>query len=103
MATNAISSLDQTRMPFLESLVKEKINQTISFHMPDHKGTKTPPSLLLEYFGSDLHPADLVEMNKNVDYLHSPKGALLEAQQLAAAAYGADHTFFLLTALQWAI
>ncbi|CAF1246938.1 unnamed protein product [Rotaria sp. Silwood1] len=64
--------------------------------MPGHKGTKTPHSLLLEYFGGDLHPADLVEINKNVDYLHSPKGALLEAQKLAAAAYGADHTFFLI-------
>ncbi len=52
--------------------------------------------MLLEYFGGDLHLADLVEINKNVDYLHSLKGALLEAQKLVAAAYGADHTFFLI-------
>jgi arginine decarboxylase len=93
---NIVSSPDQTRMPFLESLMIEKAQQPISFHMPGHKGTKAPQSLLLEYFGGDLHPADLVEINKNVDYLHSPKGALLEAQQLAAAAYDADHTFFLI-------
>ncbi|CAF4426229.1 unnamed protein product, partial [Adineta steineri] len=55
-----------------------------------------PHPLLQEFFGGDLHPADLVEINKNVDYLHSPKKALLEAQQLAAAAYGADYTFFLI-------
>ena len=93
---NSISLLDQTRMPFLESLVIEKAHQPVSFHMPGHKGSKAPHPLLLEFFGGDLHPADLVEINSNVDYLHSPKGALLEAQQLAAAAYGADHTFFLI-------
>ena len=87
---------DQTRIPFLESLLMEKTDPPISFHMPGHKGTKTPHPLLLEYFGGNLHTADLVEMNPNVDYLHSPKGALLEAQKLAAAAYGADHTFFLI-------
>ncbi|CAF2953341.1 unnamed protein product [Rotaria sp. Silwood2] len=64
--------------------------------MPGHKGIKAPHSLLLDYFGGDLHPADLVEINKNVDYFHSPKGALLKAQKLAAVAYSADYTFFLI-------
>jgi len=31
--------------------------------------------------------------------LHSPRGTLLKAQQLEAAAYGADHTFFLINDL----
>ena len=96
MKTDATFPSDQARMPFLESLMIEKTQQPISFHMPGHKGTKTPHPLLQQFFGGDLHPADLVEINKNVDYLHSPKGALLEAQQLAAAAYGANHTFFLI-------
>jgi lysine decarboxylase len=83
-------------MPFLKSLLIEKDHHLTSFHMPGHKGTKAPHPELLEYFGGDLHPADLVEINKNIDYLHSPRGTLLEAQQLAAAAYGANHTFFLI-------
>jgi arginine/lysine/ornithine decarboxylase len=58
--------------------------------------SKTPHPLLLEFFGGDLYPADLVEININIDYLHSPKGPLLEAQQLAAVANGADQTFFLI-------
>ncbi|CAF3876015.1 unnamed protein product [Adineta steineri] len=94
--TNSTAQLDQSQMPFLESLMHEKLHPPISFHMPGHKGTKSPHPLLQEFFGGDLHPADLVEINKNVDYLHSPKKALLEAQQLAAAAYGADYTFFLI-------
>ena len=88
--------LDQSRVPFLESLVEEKEKGKISFHMPGHKGTFASHSKLIELLGSDPHPADLVELNYNIDYLHAPKGELIEAQNLAAAAYGADQTFFLI-------
>lgn len=88
--------LDQTRMPFLESLMREKHRWQTSFHMPGHKGAMSPHPLLLDFLGGDPHPADLVEINGIIDYLHSPKGALLEAQQLAAEAYGSDTTFFLI-------
>lgn len=94
--TNLTSTHDQTQMPFLQSLVDEKARQITSFHMPGHKGTNIPHPLLQEYFSGDLYPADLVEINNNIDYLHSPNGALLESQQLAAAAYGADYTYFLI-------
>ncbi len=87
---------DQNTMPFLESLIAEKHRSQTSFHMPGHKGTLPPHPLLLEFLGGNVHPADLVEINGIIDYLHSPKGALLEAQQLAAQAYGADVTFFLI-------
>ncbi len=87
---------DQTRMPFLESLLAEKERWQTSFHMPGHKGTMPPHPMLLEYWGGNVHPADLVEINGIIDYLHAPKGTLLEAQQLAAQAYGAESTFFLI-------
>jgi len=87
---------DQARMPFLESLIKEKARQQISFHMPGHKMVLPPPPPLLDYWGGDLQPADLVEINGMIDYLHAPRGALKEAQELAARAYGADHSFWLI-------
>lgn len=101
MVQNTVSpapnaTLDQARMPFLESLLVEKERWQTSFHMPGHKGTMPPHPMLLDYLGGNVHPADLVEINGIIDYLHSPKGTLLEAQQLAARAYGADHTFFLI-------
>lgn len=89
-------TLDQTKMPFLESLMVEKHRWQTSFHMPGHKGVMSPHPMLLDFLGGDPHPADLVEINGIIDYLHSPKGALLEAQQLASEAYGADTTFFLI-------
>ncbi|CAF3487796.1 unnamed protein product [Rotaria sp. Silwood1] len=96
MMSNGVDSLDQTQMPYLESLLSEKTLGPTSFHMPGHKGTEIPHQMLLDYFGGNLYPADVVEINGNIDYLHSPKGALLKAQKLAAAAYGADETFFLI-------
>ena len=94
--TNSTTLDNQMRMPFLESLLTEKAKHKTSFHMPGHKGTSSPHPQLIELLGGDPHPADLVELNYNIDYLHAPKGALVEAQQLAASAYGADHTFFLI-------
>lgn len=88
--------LDQNQTPFLDSLLAEKERGQTSFHMPGHKGTLPPNPRLVDYWGGDIHAADLVEINGIIDYLHSPKGALLEAQLLAAQAYGADHTFFLI-------
>ncbi|CAF4000721.1 unnamed protein product [Rotaria sp. Silwood2] len=96
MMSNGVDSLDQTKIPFLESLLREKTLRPTSFHMPGHKGTEAPHPMLLDYFGGNLYPADVVEINGNIDYLHSPKGPLLEAQKLAAAAYNADETFFLI-------
>lgn len=92
----ADTPLDQHETPYLDELLAEKNARHISFHMPGHKGAMPPDPKLLDYWGGDLHPADVVEINGIIDYLHSPRGALLRAQQLAAAAYGADETFFLI-------
>ena len=88
--------LDQTRMPFLESLLAERNRWQTSFHMPGHKGTLPLHPMMEDLLGGNPQPADLVEINGILDYLHSPKGALKEAQELASDAYGADHTFFLI-------
>lgn len=55
-------------------------------HMPGHKGQKD--------FSFLSASADLTEV-AGLDALHQPEGAIREAQQLAAAAYGARETFFL--------
>lgn len=87
---------DQTQMPFLESLIAERNRRQTSFHMPGHKGTLALHPLLEDYLGGNPLAADLSEVNGGIDYLHSPKGALRESQVLAALAYGADQTFFLI-------
>lgn len=94
--TTSPTQPDQTRMPFAESLRAERDRWQVSFHMPGHKGTLAFHPLLEDLFGGNPLPADLVEISGVIDYLHAPKGTIKEAQELAAAAYGADHTFFLI-------
>ncbi|MBZ0295872.1 MAG: aminotransferase class I/II-fold pyridoxal phosphate-dependent enzyme [Anaerolineae bacterium] len=87
---------DQSATPFLDNLVSEQQLAAMSFHMPGHKRTFKSLPKLIEYWGGDLFLADLVEIDGSIDYLHAPKGSLREAQALAAQAYGADQTFFLI-------
>ena len=85
--TQTDKTLNQEEMPFLASLLKEKQQRQTSFHMPGHKGTLAPHPMLLEYWGGDVQPADLVEIIGIIDYLHAPKDKLLEAQKLAGDRY----------------
>ncbi|MDQ7027880.1 MAG: hypothetical protein Q9P01_22510 [Anaerolineae bacterium] len=73
---------DQTRMPFLESLITERNRGQTSFHMPSHKGTLDLHPMLEDYLGGNPLTADLSEVNGGIDYLHSPQGALRESQAL---------------------
>lgn len=84
---------DQSRTPFLEEVARHARHASASFHMPGHK-QRGGAGKLTELLGEAAVAADLSEMG-GIDYLHAPRGALREAQALAAAAFGADHTFFL--------
>jgi len=82
-------------IPILKSLKEYKDTQSIPFHMPGHKRGKILHKLGLEYLLEDIIEMDTTEV-PGVDNLHSPEGAIMEAQNLAAKAFGADHTFFLI-------
>lgn len=58
--------------------------------MPGHKLGKGIPTRLLK----DLHLLDMTEI-PGLDNLHFPHGVIKEAQDLAAKAFGADNTSFL--------
>ncbi len=84
---------DHTRAPLLEAIAAAQRLQVTSFHMPGHK---FDPGLLPDVaalWGAGVITGDLVECIPDIDYLHAPAGVLAEAQQLAAAAVGAAHTF----------
>lgn len=66
--------------PLVEALFAHEARHAVSFHTPGHKGT--------------LHPQDLTELEGLGDLL-GPSGPIREAQALAAEAFGADETFFL--------
>jgi Orn/Lys/Arg decarboxylase, major domain len=88
--------MNQQQIPFLESLVQAKNAHEYSFHMPGHKFIAGLNPHITDFMGEAVFAADLNEISPGVDYLHAPKGSLLEAQRLAAEAVGADRTFFLI-------
>jgi len=76
--------------PLYSFLIKYAHSNVIPFHMPGHKMGKG----LLEEFLSNISRIDITEIPGS-DNLHYPEGVINEAQQLAAKAFGADLTFFL--------
>lgn len=85
--------MDQNRAPLYEALLRYKRDSKISFHVPGHKDGNFFDREGLPFFAS-LLTMDGTEVN-GLDDLHHPKEAIAEAQHLAAEAFGADQTFFL--------
>jgi arginine decarboxylase len=78
------------KIPIYDAVKKYSSSCPAVFHMPGHKLGRGLPSAFLE----SLHLLDLTEI-PGLDSLHYPKGVIEEAQTLAAQAFGADRTFFL--------
>lgn len=76
--------------PIYNAVMKYSMSNPGVFHMPGHKLGRGIPKRLL----SNLAMLDVTEI-PGTDNLHAPEGAIREAQELAAKAFGADHTFFL--------
>jgi len=86
--------MDQTQTPYFDALLDYVEKGTISFHCPGHKGGKGMHEKFKKYVGTQGLSFELTEV-LGLDDLHNPSGVLKEAQALAAEAYGAHRTFFL--------
>lgn len=76
--------------PLYESLMEYVKDRVIPFHMPGHKEGRVISGKYIE----NLAKIDLTEV-PGLDNLHNPEGPILEAQRLAAKAFGAKESFFL--------
>jgi arginine decarboxylase len=86
-----MSNQDQT--PLFTALLEHAKKNPIQFHIPGHKkGVGMAPEFR-EFIGQNALSIDLINISP-LDDLHQPMGIIREAQQLAAKAFGADHTFF---------
>ncbi|HOQ02130.1 MAG TPA: aminotransferase class V-fold PLP-dependent enzyme [Acetivibrio clariflavus] len=83
-------TINSINSPIYNALRKYAKSSPIPFHMPGHKIGKGIPYRLLK----DLHQLDMTEI-PGLDNLHFPDGVIKEAQDLAAKAFGADDTSFL--------
>ncbi|MBS2968809.1 aminotransferase class I/II-fold pyridoxal phosphate-dependent enzyme [Metabacillus sp. KIGAM252] len=85
--------MNQNLTPLYTGLKKHIDRNPIQFHIPGHKkGAGIDPDFR-DYIGENALKMDLINIGP-LDDLHSPKGIIKEAQELAAEAFGADYTFF---------
>lgn len=85
--------MNQSHTPLFSGLIQHAQKNPIQFHIPGHKkGRGTAPEFR-EFIGDNALSIDLINIGP-LDDLHQPKGIIKEAQDLAAKAFGADHTFF---------
>ncbi len=86
----------KTKAPIVEALKEAYENPTYQFHIPGHtKGNGSLPEFK-KLIGARALSIDTTDEFDNLGTLHPATGPIKEAQELAASAFGAKKTFFLL-------
>jgi arginine decarboxylase len=85
---------DQSLTPLLTALKASAARSHTPFYAPGHKRGQGAAAALQDLVGKAALLADLPELPE-LDNLFAPEGVILEAQELAAAAFGAEQTWFL--------
>ena len=85
---------DQKRTPLFDRILDYINEETTPFHVPAHKMGKGIPSKWKDFTGENIFKMDLTEV-QGLDDLHQAEGVIQEAQKLAAEAWGADSSYFL--------
>ncbi|MBD2570097.1 aminotransferase class I/II-fold pyridoxal phosphate-dependent enzyme [Anabaena lutea] len=86
--------LNQNQTPLIDALKACKTRPHAPFYTPGHKRGAGISPLLTDLLGKDVFLADLTELAE-LDNLFKPENAILAAQELAAEAFGAEKTWFL--------
>lgn len=85
--------MSQNETPLFTGLIEHSKKNPTQFHIPGHKkGAGIDPEFR-NFIGDNALSIDLINIGP-LDDLHQPKGIIKQAQDLAAEAFGADHTFF---------
>jgi arginine decarboxylase len=88
-----VPALSQLETPLFDALLSHRNRHPIQFHIPGHKKGQGMDPAYREFVGDNVLSIDLINIAP-LDDLHAPKGVIMQAQNLAAEAFGADHTFF---------
>lgn len=84
----------QNKAPLYDALFLHTGEAAARLHVPGHRQGAALPAALKGRDGRDLYEFDLTEL-PGLDDLHRPNGAIEGAARLAARAFGAWRTFFL--------
>lgn len=83
------------RAPLVEALEKFYQNPMVQFHIPGHTGGHASYSPFKRLVGNRALMLDTTDEFDNLGTLHPATGPIKEAQELAALAFGAQKSFFL--------
>lgn len=86
--------LHQESAPLFEALQEYARKAPAIFHVPGHKQGRWAPADWAQVIGTQALGIDLTEA-PGLDDLHAPEGVIAQAQELAAAAFGAASSHFL--------
>src|SRR5947209_5051543 len=87
--------LDHRRAPLAEAVRAYRDENMVPFTTPGHKRGRGIPPETADLLGRESFLND-IPVASGVDDTHMTRGVLGEAERLAADAYGAERTFFLL-------
>ncbi|WP_414550569.1 aminotransferase class I/II-fold pyridoxal phosphate-dependent enzyme [Anabaena sp. CCY 0017] len=85
---------NQKQTPLLDAIKACTIHAHAPFYTPGHKRGVGISQPLADLLGKKVFRADLTEL-ADLDNLFAPQGVILAAQELAAEAFGAEKTWFL--------
>lgn len=86
-------SKKQSDTPLFSRIIEHIKKKPIPFHIPGHKQGKGADPEFRRFIGENAFLMDLINITP-LDNLHNPNLAIKQAQDLAAEAFHADHTFF---------
>jgi arginine/lysine/ornithine decarboxylase len=87
--------MDQTRTPYFDVLLDYVDSGVIPFHTPGHMQGHGMDAAFRQFVGDNVLAIDLTQI-RGLDDLLQPSEAIADAQLLAAEAYAADNSFFLI-------
>ncbi|NLY49638.1 MAG: aminotransferase class I/II-fold pyridoxal phosphate-dependent enzyme [Firmicutes bacterium] len=85
--------ISQEETPLFSALKNYVHTNVLPFHVPGHKQGRGVPEFT-SFVGPNVMGIDLTCM-EDLDNICNPRGAIRQAEELAAAAWGADHAHFL--------
>lgn len=88
------SEFSQATTPLVDALRSCSQTANTPFYTPGHKRGRGISAEFRQLLGEQVFRADLPELPE-LDNLFAPEGAIQAAQELAAAAFGAERTWFL--------
>lgn len=93
--------LDQSRAPLYEAMREHRLNRVVPFDVPGHKGGRGNKTLT-EFLGENCLKNDVNSM-KPLDNLCHPVSVIKRAQELAADAFGAENSIFIVNGATGAV